>query len=81
MVIQCITMTVIEGKVKKWGNSLAVIIPSHAIEAKKIKENDNINVIIVNNSRKVLEETFGSLKGKIRKSSQQIKDELRKELY
>jgi len=65
-------MEVIETKVKKWGNSLGIIIPSNTIEARNIKENDNV---------KVLQETFGMLKGKIKKPTQQIKDELRRELY
>jgi len=36
---------------------------------------------VLKDSKKVLEETFGTLKGKLKKSSQRIKDELRKELY
>jgi len=74
-------MEVIETKVKKWGNSLGIIIPSNTIEARNIKENDNVKVLILKDSRKVLQETFGMLKGKIKKPTQQIKDELRRELY
>ncbi len=74
-------MTTIQAKVKKWGNSLAVIIPSFVAETGKIKENDNIRLIIVQDSRKALKETFGMLKGKLAKSAQQMKDELRRELY
>ncbi len=74
-------MTVIESKVKKWGNSLAVIIPNYVAEANKIREEDTIRVIVVPDSRKVLRETFGIGKGRLKKSGQQIKDELRKELY
>ncbi len=74
-------MTEIETKVKRWGNSLAVIIPSHVAEAGKIKEDDTIRLLVVPDSRKVLKETFGMLKGKLIKSGQQMKDELRRELY
>lgn len=74
-------MTLIETKVKRWGNSLGIIIPSQTVEKRKIKENDKINVIIVNDSKKVFDETFGMLKGKFKKSSQEMKDELRRELY
>lgn len=74
-------MTIIESKVKKWGNSLAVIIPSYVAEANKIKEEDTIRVIVMPDSRKVLRETFGMLKGKLNKSAQQMKNELRRELY
>jgi len=74
-------MTVIEAKVKKWGNSFGVVIPIEVIEKEKIKENQDISVIILKDSRKAFKETFGMGKGKIKKSAQQIKDELRKELY
>ncbi len=74
-------MTSIQTKVKKWGNSLGIILPSYAIEANKIKENDQISIIVIPDSRKVLKGTFGMLKGKLTKSGQQMKDEIRKELY
>jgi len=74
-------MTLIETKVKRWGNSLGIIIPSQTVEKRKIKENDRINVIIVNDSAKALSETFGIGKGKIKKSGQEFKDEARRELY
>lgn len=74
-------MTVIEAKIKKWGNSLGIIIPSETIVAKRLKENENIRIIIVKDSSKVLHETFGIGKGKLTKSGQQIKDEARRELY
>jgi antitoxin component of MazEF toxin-antitoxin module len=74
-------MVQIETKVKRWGNSFGVIIPSETITAKKIKENQKINIIILEDSKKVLEETFGIGKGKIKKTAQEMKDEARRELY
>lgn len=74
-------MTIVEAKVKKWGNSFGIIIPSETVATKKIKENQNIKVIILEDSKKVLEETFGSLRNKLKKSSQDMKNELRRELY
>ena len=74
-------MEIIEGKLKRWGNSLGIIVPSETIVARKLKENGKIRFIILKDSSKVLHETFGMLKGKLTKSGQQIKDELRKELY
>lgn len=74
-------MTSIQAKVKRWGNSLAFIIPSYAAEANRIKEDDTIKIILVPDSRKVLQETFGMLKGKLTKSGQKMKDEIREELY
>lgn len=74
-------MNVIETKVKRWGNSLGVIIPSEAVEERRLKENENIKILIVRDSRKALRETFGIGKGKITKSGQEFKDDARRELY
>ena len=74
-------MTLIEVKVKKWGNSLGIIIPNAVVEEERLVENAKIQLLLVKNSRTVFRETFGILKGRIKKSTQQIKDELRKELY
>ncbi len=74
-------MTIIQTKVKRWGNSFGIIIPSETVAVKKIKENQNISVIILEDSKKILEETSGSLKDKLKKSSQEMKDELRKDIY
>ena len=67
-------------QIKKWGNSFGVIIPKDIIQGEKLKENDEIEIIIVRPNN-VLKETFGILKGKIKKSTQQIMDETRRELY
>lgn len=72
---------IIETKVKKWGNSFGIIIPSDAVEDNKIRENESIRVLIVKDSRKVLRETFGIGKGKITKTGQEFKDDARRELY
>ncbi len=74
-------MTAIQTRVRRWGNSLGVIIPSEAVESERIKENDEIRILVLKDSRKAFKETFGMLKGKLKKSSQEIKDELRRELY
>ena len=74
-------MSIIETKVKRWGNSLGIIIPSEAADRKNIRENDNIKILIMGDSREVFKKTFGLLKGKLNKPTQQIKDELRRDLY
>ena len=74
-------MTVIETRLKKWGNSFGVVIPSEVVQKEHMKEDENIKFILIKDSKKALKETFGMLKGKLKKSGQQIKDELRKELY
>ena len=65
-----------EVKVKRWGNSLGVILPKEFVEDKKIKENDVIDIAVVKpiDLRKI----FGSGKGKTRMTGQEFKDMVRK---
>ena len=74
-------MTVIEAKVKRWGNSFGIVIPAEVVNKEGIKEEQEIRVIVLQDSSKVLKETFGMLKGKLKKTAQQLKDEARRELY
>lgn len=64
---------------KRWGNSLGLVIPKEIVKDSHIRENEKVTVLIIKDSQKVLEETFGIAKGKF--SSQKMKDRLRKELY
>jgi len=70
----------IEAKVRKWGNSLGLIIPKETVEKEHIKEKEKLRFLIIRDSN-VLKETFGMVKGKWKKSAQQFKDQARKELY
>ncbi len=74
-------MVTIEAQLKRWGNSLAVIIPSEEVENGKLRENQKIKFIILKNPGNVLRETFGMGKGKLKKTGQEFKDESRRELY
>lgn len=65
---------------RRWGNSIGVILPKEIIEKEHIRENQKINILISKKTN-VLNETFGMLKRKLKKSSQEMKDELREELY
>ena len=60
-IIKVIKMIEIECQTKKWGNSLACIIPSEIVEKKRLKENQSIKLILEDKSN-VLSETFGILK-------------------
>lgn len=74
-------MTTITVKTKRWGNSIGIILPSETVSSRNIGENEDLDIIILKNSRKALRETFGLLKGKFKKSAQEMKNELRRELY
>ena len=50
----------VEVKVKKWGNSMGIILPKVLIEKKQLKEKDNILVEIVKEAN--LSNVFGSIK-------------------
>ena len=72
----------IKGKLKKWGNSFGVIIPKEIVDNEGFKENQEVEFLVVkNDSKKVLKETFGILKRKGNKSTEQIMREMDKELY
>ena len=58
--------------VKKWGNSLGVILPKDMVEKQHLKEEDRIIVNVVKEAD--LTKMYGSLKGKIKMSGQQFKD-------
>ncbi len=69
------TVTVVA---KKWGNSIGVIIPKDIVEAVGIKPEQSLN-IEVKQMKNSLAELFG--KFKTDKPTQQIKNELKKELW
>jgi antitoxin component of MazEF toxin-antitoxin module len=67
-----------EAKVKRWGNSLAVVVPAEEAMRSSIRPNDTVHVIALRKNE-AARRSFGLLPRL--KSAQKIKDELRKELY
>lgn len=65
----------IETKVKRWGNSMGVILPKRLIEKEHLKENDSILIEIVKEAD--LSDIFGMIK-KRKMSGQEAKDLARK---
>jgi len=72
---------IVKTEAKRWGNSLGIVIPRAIVETEHIKEHQELEVIIRSKSKNVLKGLFGIAKGKLTKPTQQIKDELRRELY
>lgn len=62
-------------KVRKWGSSLAVILPKRLVESQKVNENDELTLLI--KKRPLAGELFGKFP-QWKRSAQQIKDEMRK---
>jgi antitoxin component of MazEF toxin-antitoxin module len=63
-------------KAKRWGNSIAFILPKAVVETKKINENDEITIVLA--SKPLAGELFGKFPRSSKKSAQQIKDEIRR---
>lgn len=60
-------------RVRKWGDSIAVIIPKSIAESEKIRENDEITIEF---KRKLLAgELFGKFPRLSKKSAQELKDD------
>jgi len=66
----------VEVKLKRWGNSMAVIVPNKIVEERHLKENDRIIIEVVKEAD--LSGMFGSLKPKRKLSGQEFKDSVRK---
>ena len=66
----------IRAKPKKWGNSLAIIIPKIIVETSKIKEDQEITIKI--KEKPTEKDIFGMFPRKKWKDAQKIKNEMRK---
>ena len=65
----------IEVKVKKWGNSMGVILPKILVERENLEEADTITIEIVKEGN--ISSSFGAIKKK-KLSGQKFKDMVRK---
>ena len=71
-------MEQINTKVKKWGNSLGVILPKKVVDSEDIKEDSEILITIQSIKKTKVKDIFGTLKN-WRINTQKFKDEIRKE--
>ena len=62
---------------RKWGNSIAIVIPIEIVERKHIKENEKIKITVEKDRPKV-KDLFGKFPRKFKQSAQEIKDEMRR---
>ncbi len=61
---------------RKWGNSIAIILPKTVVDENKISEDEEITIEI--KKRPTTGDFFGKFPRKSKKTAQQIKDELRR---
>mgnify|MGYP001572945148 CR=1 FL=1 len=73
-------MVEFESEVKKWGNSWAIVLPKNKFKGTRIRIGKRLRFITMNKNLDLKKE-FGSLKHILKKSSQEVKDELRKEEF
>ena len=71
-------MIEIEAQVKRWGRSFGIVIPMEKIREANILENEKVRITL-NKKMNPFMETFGILKGKIKKSTKKILEEIDKE--
>ncbi len=57
-------MDMIEVKVRKVGTSLGVLIPQENVTKNKLKEGSKVKIVVIKKNLKLIEEIFGSAKGK-----------------
>ncbi|MBI2672085.1 hypothetical protein HYX16_04075 [Candidatus Woesearchaeota archaeon] len=69
-------MIEVKTRLKRWGNSLGLVIPKSKNE--KMREGEEVIAIVIK-KQNVLKETFGTFKFK--KTVQQMMKEIDKELY
>ena len=62
----------VEVEIKKWGNSLGVILPKELVNQQHLEEHEKILIQTIKKTN--LSDIFGSLKGKIKMSGQEFKD-------
>jgi len=67
---------VIEVKIKRWGNSIGVVIPNEIVERLNLKPEEEI-IIEIEKKNNILKEMFG--KAKFKKSSKKMVGDFRKD--
>lgn len=65
-------------RLRKWGNSLGIVIPQDVLEKERAKEGDEL-FILVKKGKPNLRKLFGSYKFK--KSTEKIMKEIDRDLY
>jgi antitoxin component of MazEF toxin-antitoxin module len=68
-------MDLIDVIARKWGDSIAIILPREIVMAKKINPLDKIKISVEKEDN--LSDLFGKFPRKLKKTAQKIKDELR----
>lgn len=67
---------------KRWGNSIGIVLPKEILETEHIKGEHEKVFVIIKKGGKTAGRSFGALNSiKWKKSAQELKNEIKKELY
>lgn len=74
-------MQQITTKIRRWGNSFGILLPREILKKEHLKEGSEVTLNI--NTAKVtkVKDIFGLLKGKIKKDTQTLMDEVDRDLW
>ena len=64
----------IETSTRKWGNSIAVIIPSKIVEQEKLRENERVTIRIEKKKPLRVKDVFGLVRGWEKPTEEIIKE-------
>lgn len=71
-------MIEVKSKLKKWGNSLGIVITKEVVKQEGLKPNQTVEILLLKRTT-VLKDTFGTLKFK--KSTDEIMRKIDEELW
>ncbi len=72
-------MIEIKSKLRRWGNSLGIVVPQKIIENENVREGDEIIILLSKEKDNVLREMFGTFKFK--EPVERLMKEVDNELY
>jgi len=65
-------MEQINAKVKRWGNSLGIILPREVVTKEKLDEGTEIEILVVPKHATKVKDVFGILKGKLHRPTKEV---------
>ena len=63
-------------KVKKWGNSFGVILPSEIVRTQNLREGSELEILINLKNKTKVKDIFGILKGKLKRDTDELLEEV-----
>ncbi len=72
-------MTEVHARIKRWGNSLGILLPKEVVTSERLKENQEITFWIM--KPVFVKDLFGIAKSKSRRPTAEILKEIRKEIW